>query len=279
VRQDAQNTNLFGALTVSHSRVEVSRCTLQGYEPNTPSSIGIAGGAGLLTTSTCRVHVVLTNAAGGAGSGTDSGTGGDGAAAVRLAAGAEAILAGDGTQLFRGGDSGYGDFSHTIPSPCFLEGYPGNGALVDPAAQLAWSGVAFAGGLSYDHYTCVQYFGAPIQGPAAQVVPDDPTLEIVGTPAAGSTVTIRLLAPAGSMARLNLGRNAIVVNDGLAPIEKLSTVARSVQLGVVPPSGIRTVMWQIPPGLATGNFLVLQAEVTLSGGVLARTNSVPVVVR
>jgi hypothetical protein len=257
--------------------VELLRSTLYGYAESTPTSIGITGGPGVLATSGSRVHAVLSNINGGPGSGTTGGSGGSGGSGIALVSASHAILAGDGTQQILGGDSGYGD--GTTPFPCYDEGYPGSGAWVEAGAQLAWSGVVLNGGLSYQHFTCAQYYGAPISGAATHVVPDDPTLALVGIPTAGSTVTIRLLAPPGSQARLKMGRNAIVVADGLAPIEDLATSGRIVNLGIVPPSGVRTVTWQIPSVLSAGTFLVLQAEATPPGGVLARTNSVPVVVR
>lgn len=186
------------------------------------------------------------------------------------------IVAGTGQEI-RGGNGAAGDFSSSIP--CAVDGPPGFGIFVEPAAMCTWSGVAPMGGSSTGPPACATYFAPGVSANAAMAAPADPSLDVSGSTAAGSIVTFDLHAAPGSTARLDLGRSPIAIADGLALIEDLAPAARSVNLGLVPPSGTRSVSWRIPANLPVGTFLVLQAEVTPPSGVLARTNSVPIVVR
>lgn len=166
---------------------------------------------------------------------------------------------------------------------CTYDGFSGSGAHVEAGATLRWSGETFYGPPSATGTGC---FGGPGTGivvhpGGTQVHPtsDDPLLSVSGIPTAGSPVQFLLEAPAGATAVLYFGRSALLVPTPNVVIEQLTQRARTVNLGTIPASQQATFTWPIAAALPAGTRLFAQAEITLPGGEVRRTNSVPVIVR
>jgi hypothetical protein len=263
-----------GAVRVGSSRLELVRCAVYGgpghdENPNVTWDGGY-GGWGVSCDPGARVHFALTSVRGGEGGvgcwALCSAWGGDGGAAILVGTGATTILAGLPSDLIKGGAGGYGA----------ALGSPGYGVYAQSGATVRWSGVDIQDG------------GPPAFGlhanPGSTIVhpvPDDPTLERVGSPEPGAIVTLRLHAAPGTYGRLQQGGVPIVVDDGLAGIEKLTNRIRLHPLGLVGGSGLVATSLQVPAAAPLGQLRLFQGlEIDPLGGVLVeRTNSVPVVVR
>jgi hypothetical protein len=127
---------------------------------------------------------------------------------------------------------------------------------------------------------CGSGFYPPIEGTqgTTQVDPPDPALSAVGTFSPHTTSTLTLHGLAGAHASLRVGRRVTVVADPSTQIETLVDGARMFDLGVIPASG--TIDFPVyDPSWPPGTFLAAQATVTLPGGRIRRTNSVPMVFR
>lgn len=260
------------------SRIEVARCFIQG--PNGVNGAGADGQPGIDSSGGNLLHLVHSYVTGGHGGDSLDHVctwGGNGAEALQTTSTDTVIMAGG---LLRGGDGG-GATSCFAGYPCFYDGYGASAAWLAAGSTFRYSDTTtFQGGISWDAASCAAlaspWFAG--SGTIVQAVPEDPTLDLTGTPTAGSAVQFVVQAPPGSVARLYFGRAPILVADGLAVVERLAPYARVVNLGTVPASGQVTLSWTIP-AVPRGTFLVAQAEVVLQGGELRRTNSVPVVVR
>ena len=261
----------------SLSRIEMARCTVHGSDGTLTVP---TAGSGIESNDHNRLHLALTSVFGGTGADSTS-FGGPGGIGLILEHNDTCIFAGGGLAQIRGGDGGFGPDGVGPMIPCYYNGPGGGGVAGLTGSDFTWSGGIVQGGNSWQHGTCapLPQPGIVSAGTVTAAVPDDPTLDLVGTPAAGSNVQFVVRAPVGSITTLYVGRNAVVIADGLATIEQLATHARAAHLGVVSGSGQVTVSWNVPANLSTGTFLIAQAELVLPGGELRRTNSVPIVVR
>jgi hypothetical protein len=215
------------------------------------------------------VHFALSSCTGGAGGNglnggcgfcvpVNGGNGGDAIYAWNLHP--EVIIAGRSTDVIRGGYGGLGS----------------------SGGSNGW------GGFGLRNYTAVAWLsGATIQliytasGAATiHVQPDDPTLELTGTPTPGGSATLTLRSEPGTIARLILGRTPIVMPTPGVRIEQLETRDRSLFLGVVPASGELVHVLNVPSFFATGELLIAQGRLVFPAqGEVRRTNSVALVVR
>jgi hypothetical protein len=267
------------AVTTQGSRVELVASTVHGSEA--PDCASYAnGGDGWSISDGSRVHAARSYVLGGSGSlcaTSLSFHGGDGAPAIELSAPGQLILAGGGVGYVDGGVGGfnfaYQDCSHDGNDACSITTLSGT--------SLWYSGVFISSG-SYvcQPMHCLYCPIPPICGPAVAVSPDDPTLDVSGEPVAGQTIRFTVYAPPGSSAILYFGRQAIIVPDAdPSVVEQLTPKARIVNLGTIPTSGQAQFAWPIHAGLQPGTLLIAQSEITLAGGAIRRTNSIPVIVR
>lgn len=260
------------AASVVTSRVEFSSSTIAGGNGKDADqdTDGSDGGDGLYCGGGSRVHLARSDVSGGAGgdacSALCSGTDGDGGNAVVVEAGANAIIAGSSNQEILGGAAG------GISS----NGFFGWGVLVWGGGTLRYSGVTIQSGDPWE---------APINAVAGssvtQASPPDPTLELTGIPTPGAPMTARLYATPGYFGRMQQGNQALVVDDGLATIEKLNNRIRLHPLGQVPSNGTIVYPLSVPSPWQPGTFRVFQGlEIDAPTNMLVgRTNSVLVVVR
>ncbi|MCK6448383.1 MAG: hypothetical protein L6Q99_18495 [Planctomycetes bacterium] len=272
---DVRAFAVVGAIRSVDSRLELVRSLCQGVDG--VSGKHPTGGDAGIDVWGGRAHVALTSATGGRGGdlhgdGFASGGPGYGGAGLRVIWNGWACVAGGPTDAFVGGVSGEDLSWH--PWFC-LEGGPGlHLSELDPSAELHWSGVSPFGGPGATGCP----LGPPLLGPVTHVVPDDPTLELVGRASAGARVRFRVRGPVGARVELVLGRTPIVVADGRAAIERLATRDVVLALGTLPASG--ELVCDVPTEPApAGTVFVGQAELEMSvTHELRRTNSAPVVV-
>jgi hypothetical protein len=248
------------ALAAVASRVELTGCQVFGGDGSTlPDCSGATPGWGataVYCSQSSRVHIALSSVTGGnggtpaAGCPTPAGNGGHG---ITMIEDSTVIVAGLPAIAVAGGQGG---------SP---EGN-GRGCYI-ASGTLRYSGATIDSIL--DNGNTVLH-----------AEPDDPTLELIGDPAPGATLTFRLHGVAGDQARLQEGHQPLVIDDGLAPIEKLNERLRPYPLGVIPPSGQVDYATTLTNGAPAGRLRVMQGlELDPTFTLLGRTNSVVTVVR
>jgi hypothetical protein len=116
-------------------------------------------------------------------------------------------------------------------------------------------------------------------GTFTQPTPDDPSLTSFGSVVPGGLVQLLLQGPPGASALLRFGRTAIHALDPGIVIERLTPAALLVTLGTLPAGGTAGFDWHVPASWSPGTKLFAQAELTLPGGEIRRTNSGPFIVR
>ncbi len=267
-RVDARGSDGSDALHVFASRLELVQSEIFGGD-GMPSACGMPSPGGQALVSEGRVHAARSRFFAGRGGDSQatcaSACGQDGAGyggTAVVAFGGEVIFAGDATHVLRGGDGGLGEV-------CDCNASSGPALFVSAGAMGRVSGVAILSGDT----PCL---GSPPavggQGLLTEPAPDDATLELEGTPAAGSPLRFRVHGPPGATARLRFGRRPILAADG-SVIEALTQPVRSFDLGPLPNSGQATRTLVLPASFPVGFSFWAQAEVDLATG-LERTNSV-----
>ncbi len=123
--------------------------------------------------------------------------------------------------------------------------------------------------------TTVVTSGATLSTPS---IPD-PTLRTLGPVLPGEVLTFRANAAPGSTVDLLLGRFPTVVDLGGPEEDLLVIEMRRFSLGAVGAGGVIGFNFTVPAFLGDGFTFFAQAEVTLPGGEVRHTNSVPVVLR
>ena len=91
-------------------------------------------------------------------------------------------------------------------------------------------------------------------------------------------VTFQVHGPPGAEALLYFGRKPKVIPEPGVGIELLTPMSFAWPLGTIPDGGVLTHGDTIRP-LKPGYTFYSQAELTLQGGEVRRTNSVPIIVR
>jgi hypothetical protein len=248
------------ALSVNASRVELAGCDLVGgsggYLTNCLATAAGAGASALSCSQSSRVHVALTSVSGGWGGIASAscqpwdGAGGNG---ITIQSSSTVIVAG-------------------VPSNNITAGYGGPTGF-DGRGCLVSSGTLRYSGATIDSIAS----GAGI---VVHAFPDDPTLELIGDPGPGTALTFRLHGVAGHQARLQEGHQPLVINDGLAVIEKLTDRMRPYPLGTIPASGHVDYTTTLTIHAPAGRLRVMQGlELDPTFALLGRTNSVVTVVR
>jgi hypothetical protein len=256
-------------LSVSGSRVELSSCEVAGSDGGGMPSPR-RGGVALDCMSGSRVHVARTTVRGGkGGDGNHTWTvnGASGGDAIRARSGSFVIVAGDSTNVIRGGAPGEPD-EYSGPAV-----NPGFGASGDASSTLRHSGVPI---VLPNNAAGISWFGAVFTPPTP-----DPTLELLGAPTAGASLLLAFHGQHGQNARLQQGNAPLLVDDGLSVIEKLNNRIRLHSLGPITPTGeasySATVASTSPLGW-TRLFQGLQID-PFTGSLDERTNSISVIVR
>jgi len=172
-----------GSVGPQSSRIEMTRCTIEGASgapaPSNPwdGEPGLASGGGNL------LHMVSTTIVGGNGGDADSGWAGNGGTALILTANDLAIFSGG---LLQGGSGGWSPTG--FPGlPCFYTGFGAPAAWVTPSATFRHSTSSLEGGYSTDPATCSagQVAWNSGSGTFVQATPGDPNLDFVGIPVPG----------------------------------------------------------------------------------------------
>lgn len=266
----------YEGLRVDGSRVELISSNVSGGDGDDETNCNYAwwGGDGIQVRSGGELFSSLSSAAGGDGGSTtaflcvaDAGWGGDGL--DLFGSSTSAVVSGSGAETFEGGDGGH-------LSGLGYCGDGGSGAYVG-SAPLRHSGVLFVRGAAGCNSG---WDGFAILGSGAtEAVPADPTLERIGLPAPGSTVTFRVRGEPGASAQLFLGRRPIVTPAGAGTVgDQLVQKLRTIDLGPIPASGSIDRDVFLPPSWPSGMLFVGQASLDYAGET-RRTNSTPVVLR
>lgn len=257
-----------GRVTVVDARVQFARSTFRGWDgfdascfPPYPAG---PGGHGLEASGYSRLHIALSAMAGGEGGwGTfDIGCffpGAAGGDAIRTAGPSggqlELLLFGSQLQAGFGGDPS-GPYGKTL--------------YVGPNVT-AWT--------SQNTYSPSPPTVAP-GGTLLQQPTTEPILELGGTPAPGATITVRLHAQPGTIARLNAGAVPTVLPTANVLVERLLSSQFSFDLGTVPPAGWVDFPWRYRIGAARGQILIFQGVlVDPTNGLVQRSNSIETIVQ
>ncbi|MCP3918089.1 MAG: hypothetical protein GY711_21280 [bacterium] len=235
------------------------------------------GDAGMLTNNS-RVQSALSTIQGGRGGnnfatcisfcGIDGG-GDGGPGMVTAGASTEIFLAGKTGDLVKGGYAGLGE-------DCPCDGYPGAG-LEHNAGTVRYSNVSIEAGDAL----CTG--GPDVTGPGTliQAVPADLTLERLGTPVPGGSVTLRVHGTPGTNIRFYVGKSPVqVAAANPAVIERLTSENWVKPLELMPASGFIDVGMLIPVNATVGNTFYCQASaVDIATQTFQRSNSIPILVR
>jgi hypothetical protein len=180
--------------------------------------------------------------------------------------GSSAVVCGVSSNEIRGGPNG---------QPALGIASTGRGAFLWSGTTMRWSGVKFFSGSG-----AVSGIAAGT-GQVTQAVPDDPTLDLASPDVAGSTMSFTFNGIVGDWSRLQQGTVPIVVDDGLAAIERLDNRFRQHALGLTPAGGQTFASVLVPPNAAPGWLRIFQGYALdgSTGALEQRTNTVIVVVR
>ncbi len=208
--------------------------------------------AGFLNGAVPVVHVYRTDSQGGSG-GYDcwissKALNGNG---IRGSGGGELLVAGQAEHTIATGPIG-----------------PGHAMTLTNGIRGRLSGVTVTG-------STLVTSGATLDLPA---IPD-PTLHALSPVLPGDVLTLRANAAPGSTVDLLLGRFPTVVDFGGLEEDLLLIEVRRFPLGTVGAGGVIGFNFTVPAFLGDGFTFFAQAEVTLPGGEVRHTNSVPVVLR
>jgi len=258
------------AVDIFASEVELVRSEINGWT-GWEDDAGASGSAGVLIDGGSRVRISLCEVEGGSGADVFNGgwggfDPGDGSPAVHVRGSSEVSITGDGTQVLQGGHCGYfGDEPGYGSSAVFAEG-SSTVRVSGVLAQGGYGGWGWSPGLSSTSDSTIE-----------QPHTADPTLEILGDPVPGHTLTMRVTGPPGGNVRYLLGRiPEINYRGGLGP--DLLVEIRVVNPGVIPPSGVRDYNFVLPGNLPEGMYFLGQAKIVYQGSTY-RTASQVVLVR
>ena len=273
------STTPLSGLSLSNSRLELVHSSVRGADGQDCTANYLDGAVGLAATNS-RVHSARSGIHGGNGSHCDQVNYycGGGQEGLVLDTASQGILCGESGDPV---ESGYGPLN-LYYGDCSHDGWSACGISIRNASSLRISGVTAFGHPWSAGFQCIYFAGCDIGTPGGTLVQPplvDPTLTVTGNPAGGSSVQFAIDGPSGAVAVLSFGRGAIVQVDPNTVIEKLTQALRSVNLGALPASGTVSFTLPLSSTLHPGAKLFAQAAVTLPGGEVRRTNSVPIIVR
>ncbi len=186
-----------------------------------------------------------------------------------------------------GGDGGYGIELYGQAAQLLVTGIPSNVLVGGTGGWSTLYGPAPDGRGLRVYTTCsARVSGVTIVNQTTQgtgtittVVPSDPTLRLLGVPVPGANLTFRLVAPAGASAQLRIGPLPVIVPIGGLEEDVLVARAQTVGSGIVPAGDVLGFNFPIGANWLRGTTVFAQADVTLPGGEVRRTHSIPIVVR
>ncbi len=266
-------------LQASSSRIEVADCTLHGGNGDTSGCGPAEWGFPAAQISGCRIHFAAPDSLGGKGGdqyaicsslcGDLAGEGGPGA----YVEGSTVFVTGGTSHALLGGLNGLGELCPCDPV------YAGHGIIVahcdlryDPAVCVG----ATAIGCSSDGKSVFQaasnhsLFAPPEK---------EPSLTGNGVPHPGALYRVTIYGEPGASVRFYLGRFPDLAPVASDRIEHMTSEERVVDLGAMPASGVRTLTLQMPANVAPGFAFYAQVEVVNPGGVVQRSNSLPMIMR
>ena len=266
--RDFSSASLGTALLVESSRVELAASSLLGGSGLNLlcAQVGTAGaGRAPVVVTSGEIHLARTTLYGGRGGdatcaipglcGADAGPGGYG---LFLGPGASALVTGISTDVIVGGSGGISD--------CGLTGATVAGVYLSAGANLRYSGVTITG---------IDNQGGAVLSPPAL----DPSVVMLETPHPGSNLTLRVTGTPGSQVSVRFGREPqLVLVPGLEE-DFLTTSLRTINLPLIPASGTIGMNVSLPANYPKGVFFVAQAFETRLDTSVARTNSIPIVLR
>ncbi len=270
VRPNVSSLVPFVGMTVSASRVELTDCDIKGGDGANSGVSPKRGAIGLSCWNFARVHLARTTVEGGKGgdgSHTMTVNGASGGDALVVALGSVAIVAGDATDIIRGGAKG-------TPEEYFGPNVvPGRGARGDASSSLRHSGVAILDG---GGAASITQFGS-VTTPASP----DPTLELVGATSPGASTLLVLHGTPALNGRLQQGKEPRLTPDSASVIEQLNERFRLHGLGPIGASGDALFTFTLPGNVQPGWLRIFQGmEIDpFTGDVAERTNSVLVLAR
>ncbi len=259
-------------LSASNAVLEVVSSTLRGQHGNDsfsdpdPNS-ATRGGVGLSATLS-TISIAHSDVRGGEGGGTYSGAGGDGGHASEFSNGSRVRLA---ASTLVGGPGGVGEDCQC--GGFFGDGRNGSAVRATSLSLAVHSGLAATGG--YNSATCcsaASTFSTNTGGQILLASPANPTLALHALGA--GDVTLRLSAPANSVARVWLGRTMIAPTPQTEIVGQLTHRARIRDLGAMPATGQAQAVFTLPANVESGDLVIAQADVLTTGGVLLYSNSV-----
>ncbi len=254
-------------LEIVDSRVQIVKSSFSGGWGKDADCVNMGGdgGTGVYCLGASRVHFSLSTARGGDKGADDPvcgqpsgyiGSGlvvGDYPPLNRL----ELILTGSGIGHLAGGAAQHGG--------------PDSWFSMEVHNAQVWSS-----GMLYTGMAPIVYTG----GTLVTLLATEPTLEMIGTPAPGGMITLRLRAEPGTVARLNLGKTPIVQATPGILVEALVQKERSFDRGVVPASGVIDSVWSFAPSAPQGKLLIFQVRlVDPITGLAQRSNSIEAIVQ
>jgi hypothetical protein len=260
----------YTGLSIINSRVELSDCDIKGGDRIDSAGTPKDGGVGVRCSQQSRVHLARTTVEGGKGGNGDSNFGTNGASggdALEASTNSTVIVAGDSSDVIRGGARG-------TPSgfswPLNLQG---SGAYGGFSSSLRHSGVAIVDGANAPS---ISWF-ATVTAPA---VPD-PTLELVGATTVGAPILFTLHGPPTLNGRLQQGKSTRLLPDALSVIEQLNDRFRLHALGPIGSNGHALFPFTVPANVQPGWLRTFQGLTIdpFTGDLGERTNSVLVLAR
>ena len=241
-----------GAVTVEASVVEFVNCRIWGGWAYIDQRQPVDGGAGLLIDEQSDVRLSLSVVKGGTGSDLSDTCGftcspSDGGPAVEIKGASNLVITGSGLQEIGGGEWGLSENDHGSRGPALL---------VQEGSTVRYSGVYLTG------YPLI----VEESGGVAYLVPiPDPTMQFVGDPVPGATLTMRVTGPPGGNVRYLLGRIPEInyLPGGIGP--DLLVEIRIVNPGVISANGVRDYSFTLPGNLPQGMYFLGQATVVHQG--------------
>ena len=253
-----------GVVTVEASVVELVRCRIRGGLAYWSDTQPIDGGAGLIIDGQSDVRLSLSEVFGGMGSDLSDTCGftctpADGGPGVQISGASNLVITGDGPQEIGGGQAGLTEWD---------EGGRGPAPLVQEASTVRYSGVFLTG------YPLIE----EESGGVAYLVPlSDPTMQILGDPVPGATLTMRVTGLPGGNVRCLLGRTPEINQPAGGVGQDLLVEIRIISPGSISTLGVVEYDFTLPPNLPQGMYFLGQATVVHQGTTYRSTSQVVLV--